>query len=452
MRGSSRTSSPCALELGERRIGDADAPPRPVRRRRHAGARARCSTRARAARRGSPSTAASAIAASSRRSASREPAGLDERRARAGRAGRRARGRPPATSATRALEQRARPRRRRRGRSAACAGGGQPVGRLARERAVVLAGGPELARAAARPARAGSRPISSATRGLRAAASPASRSCSSPRSALRHAGVGGVADQRVGEPEGVLAGEVRAVRPDELLARRGAISARSSASRSSGGSSAAVAPYVEPAALERGVARAPRARAGRGGRCARRARLRCSAAACRLALCADRERAAPGTAGSPRRWPRCARRRRPRARPRARRRAPARPRRRAARAASSALSARGAAQSGRVLEQLGAGEAEQQDRRATRECQRVLDEVEQRGVGPVRVLDHGEQRAVTAAASRIRLTAHAVSPGCAGSSDIPSTPSTLWAMTSTRSSSPSRSRSRPRGPRRPRRG
>ena len=46
------------------------------------------------------------------------------------------------------------------------------------------------------------------------------------------------------------------------------------------------------------------------------------------------------------------------------------------------------------LEQLGPGEAEQQDRRAARERQRVLDEVEQRRVGPVRVLDHGEQRAL----------------------------------------------------------
>ena len=69
------------------------------------------------------------------------------------------------------------------------------------------------------------------------------------------------------------------------------------------------------------------------------------------------------------------------------------PRRRTARSsASSERSGCGAAHAGAALEQLRAREAEQQERRSAREGGDVLEQVEQRGLGPVRVLDHHHER------------------------------------------------------------
>jgi hypothetical protein len=49
---------------------------------------------------------------------------------------------------------------------------------------------------------------------------------------------------------------------------------------------------------------------------------------------------------------------------------------------------------GAILEQLGAGEADDRDRRAGRERDNVLEQLEQRRVGPVRVLDDEHERAL----------------------------------------------------------
>ena len=74
---------------------------------------------------------------------------------------------------------------------------------------------------------------------------------------------------------------------------------------------------------------------------------------------------------------------------------------------------------GPALQQLRAAEADEQDRRAAGERDQVVDEVQQRRLGPVGVVDHDDERALAAAASNSRRTAQAVSSALAGSSDCP---------------------------------
>ena len=61
---------------------------------------------------------------------------------------------------------------------------------------------------------------------------------------------------------------------------------------------------------------------------------------------------------------------------------------------------RGAAQDGPGVEEVGAGEAEEQDRGAAREAEHVLEQVEQRRLGPVDVVHHDDERSRDARASR----------------------------------------------------
>ena len=225
---------------------------------------------------------------------------------------------------------------------------------------------------------------------------------------LRHPAVRDVADQRVAEPQRVLARHVGADGLDEALARE-----RRAAHRRSSGRSVVRTRGRRPRCA-RTPCRPPRPARARGARPAR---------ACRAA-----PRGAPGSRPgararrpaprpTPRPSPRAARRRAgsPRRSTRSGRARPG-PRRRGADELARLgvgqvpeLEERVARPARARLEQLRAGVAEQHDRPG-RERGEVLDEVEHRRLGPVHVLEADERAvALRASASRILRTAQKTS-------------------------------------------
>ena len=178
--------------------------------------------------------------------------------------------------------------------------------------------------------------------------------------------------------------------------------------RASAGMSAASAPRwnVRPSTEACASTRARRARAGR---CARPARPGCWAAASRVlarratATSCSRNSGLPSAVSTIRPVVRSSR---PPAASRRRPRGTAASRQRFERHHC------GAAHDGRVVQQLRAREADQQDRRAAGEGREVLEQVEQRRLRPVDVLDDDDERARRRGhASNSRRTAQAISIG-----------------------------------------
>ena len=200
---------------------------------------------------------------------------------------------------------------------------------------------------------------------------------------LGSAAVGGLADQRVCEAEGVAPGRAGAVDADELLAHEG--DSRVAVRRVVLGSELRQR-AVERPALTEACART-RARPARDGRCGPRAPPGSSSAAC---PCRCRpQRAARGTAGCPRRFARCPPRA-PRRRRARRARAPRPPTARRARARSgpaAAPSTRAATRPARGARgrRAGSGAPVENDHD-------VLEQVQQRRLGPVDVVDDDDER------------------------------------------------------------
>ncbi len=146
---------------------------------------------------------------------------------------------------------------------------GEPFAGASSKLVRLLASDARARRGSGAPARGGSRGSRRARSGRAPCPSSqsAKRSCSSARVAFGQRVVGGVADQKVAEAEGVVAGELRPVGPDELLAherhqlRRHVVLV---------GRERLDAAAVEDLALDRRRARALRARTGRAGRAGRR--------------------------------------------------------------------------------------------------------------------------------------------------------------------------------------
>ena len=227
---------------------------------------------------------------------------------------------------------------------------------------------------------------------------------------LRQRVVGGVADQQVAEAERVVAGELRAVGADQLLAHE-----RGQARRRPRGSS--------------GRERLRRRRGGRPRPRPRRARAR--ARSCRRRAGRGARRAAPGSSAARRRSPSADSRSSASSSstksglPSAASTDPARAGRRRALAAEQLVDQRVrlvrrerleqhrrrvqlAAAPGRApLEQLRPGHAEEQDRCVAREVGDVLDQVEERRLAPVDVVEDDDERPL----ARSRLEQLAERPG-----------------------------------------
>ena len=63
------------------------------------------------------------------------------------------------------------------------------------------------------------------------------------------------------------------------------------------------------------------------------------------------------------------------------------------------------------IQQLGARDAQKEDRRIAREVRQMLDEVDENGLGPLQIVDHDDLRRVAARASSRRRYASWVSGG-----------------------------------------
>ena len=267
------------------------------------------------------------------------------------------------------------------------AAGGRAAGRV----------GAELADSA-RPARGGSRGSRPARSGRCPCCSsqPAKRSCRS-LGRLRQRLVGGVADQQVAEAEGVLADELRPVGADELLAHE---------PREPAGHLAP--PRRAPAPRRDGRAgprpsrtRARRARPGRAGQAGRRAAPGSSAAPATSSSPDSRASATicSTNSGLPSAAPRMPLAGLVRDVAEAARSALRLLGERAARAApwSRSLSRRPV---GAAVEQFRPRHAEQQDRRIARQIGDVVDQVEERLLAPVQVVENTDERPLGAPPTR----------------------------------------------------